>query len=315
MRAEIIKIVTMHKNGTIDEDQMIDLMTVLVNQAKSQQNAKETHTTHGKSSSRKKENKKIEIDLDLDFGKLGKMMKKFSFLGEKMPTGGTPASNSRENSIHMSQMETPIGEDYYFEDNHFAVSSFSGMVLDQGAEFIDNSVQASHLKAITLNAAHILDCRFNGSSVDQMHLEDATIQDAKFNGVKITKLRMDGHAEFEDILWNGVSIKGFGCTNGTKLSDAKFEGVSITDTTFSSTTIEDVKMVGVTFHQATLSQVTIRDCKFINCQLNDTDLSDIDLEDSIFEDIDFSGQKLNDSQSFYNFVHQHQPAPKPGKTL
>ncbi len=303
MKEEIMKIMSMNKEGKISDDQAAELLAALKSEDKEEVKKPEIETEFQSTEETAKQSKGL-----FDLSELGGLISELvnvsieGAMGEvreaikdvKTSFKSTGASNNS-----MSKVEKPTGENYLYEDNQFHVSYAKGIHLDD-CEMTDNQFHASRVDELKIYGGSLRDGQFQGSSVEEMELVDSNIDDVKFQGTKTSKLLIKDSG-IQDLVLQGASLKSLEIVKA-RWTDVQLKGVSCSNTKFFDSKFEDVVMNGCSLKGTTFSGIEMTDTHWKNVKLIDCEVSNVQLEDFQISDINLTGKVINSTEEFLQLI-------------
>ena len=176
MKAEILQILQMQKDGKLTQDQAAELLAMLADPAREKDRSTERQGAQGPQAAAREAGGGMSsaaaatlhslVDTAVSVGAtVGRAATVWG--GELV---GMVHREESGNTLTLSKVEPPAGDGYTFKSNAFNVSKVSRLTLN-GSEFANNTVNASDLSHVTLTRGRLSQCNFASSSVSRVTVE------------------------------------------------------------------------------------------------------------------------------------------------
>ncbi len=128
------------------------------------------------------------------------------------------------NSAVFSRADAPSGEDFVCEANELAVSHLKNLRLNRST-FSHNELNAASMQDMELNESRATGQRLRGSSIKGGLIENSELTDNEFNGVGVVNLTLD-KGRLKGCRFNGAQIRDLGIS-ASGVDDSRFNGTKL----------------------------------------------------------------------------------------
>jgi uncharacterized protein YjbI with pentapeptide repeats len=285
MKAEILQILQMQKDGKLTQDQAAELLAMLADPAREKDRSTERQGAQGPQAAAREAGGGMSsaaaatlhslVDTAVSVGAtVGRAATVWG--GELV---GMVHREESGNTLTLSKVEPPAGDGYTFKSNAFNVSKVSRLTLN-GSEFANNTVNASDLSHVTLTRGRLSQCNFASSSVSRVTVEGPPapgggdlvaagsvllggIRGSTFNATKFVRVRLAEGSQLEACTFQAAVVKELDLTGGAVVRDGRVNGSTLTASRFeggtaAGLTVERSTVQGLAVKGAALDGVTLQ---------------------------------------------------------
>jgi uncharacterized protein YjbI with pentapeptide repeats len=300
MKAEIERILEMHKTGTLSSDQAAELIREL-----------------GGSESEKSYEKSFTE----------KIMETVSKVSDHFHTFHNGSEG--ENSMVASKIISPRGERFSFTGNRFTTSHAQELIFVD-SQFENNKTLNTHLESLSLKNSsytassfvntHVKDIRVDRSEIKELNAgnteirglslrSESSIVHTKFQASSLHEISLEDDSEITDCDWNCIAIEDLKLQNG-KIIESEFFGAKIKDVKFLQSswmgvTIRKIKIKDVILDRSHFTETvltadmkwkksSLEDVRFENVFLKKVIFSNCTFQDVVFKNITQENLRLTD---------------------
>lgn len=206
----------------------------------------------------------------------------------KMPEA--PAKKEAQfqyNSIVLSKVDAPRGEEYIFLDNNINSAVMKGFQINAGL-FIKNFVNASKLEDFIIDHGSIKNCSMNGSHMDALRLHKARIWDSEFHGSKWSKCSLEEDSSIVDVKFHAVSIRHLNLQQESEIRNARMDGISVKELSLVRTRWVDFKFGG----SRLVKKCSMENTKFISCKMKDVEFNNCSFSNVVCKNLQLQDQNI-----------------------
>ena len=332
MQAEIDRVLSMLKDGTLTPAQATEMITALRGTTlhAEPESGSPDSSSEGDGRRHRRRRHGRGADFDRAFEHLGPDIERAMGAGARTLRWALKSGlqmkganwGDESNSVVLSRAEAPEGSDFVCEANELAVSHLKNLRLNRST-FAHNELNAASMQDIELNESRATGLRLRGSSIKGGLIENSELTDDEFNGVGVVNLTLD-KGRLNGCRFNGAQVRDFGIAssrvddsrfNGTKLrtivirSDSVVKGLSLNgvlgrnwlleDAVVAETQIRGIRVDGLVLKHSGLERVVFKTTDWTERRehnslglMRDVELQRVILKDCTFEDCRFDGTRL-----------------------
>jgi uncharacterized protein YjbI with pentapeptide repeats len=211
------------------------------------------------------------------------------------PTG--EAFEFESNRIVFSKMSGFLLVRSKVKDNSFSASTFRDAELTDST-MRDSSLAGASVNDLRMDKAEMKDVTIAGSKVSRMVLrEGSLLKSTRIAGSAVTGLSLEGGSRIEDTRLAGCAgVNGFTLTAGSEIKDCRFNGTGANHVSFRKSSLSDLRFDGCTIGDTTIENAEIKNCSFRGVSLQESGIDASQLKDCRFEAIGFSGLRMQNSE-------------------